>query len=215
MTRHDDGTDGADPQLRARLRATDPARDLPALDPAWTTWKVRQTMDTTESTTPTTSSATDPARAPRPRRRVPVPVLVGAGALAVAAVAVTAVTLGSPRTTVTALSLPPAGDALSAMCAVISPEGLAQHETAFAGRVEAVADGRVTLAVTERFKGEVGDEVTVPQPAADLPAEVSPGTFETGRTYLISSDGGVVAACGQSGADSPELRALYRQAFPG
>jgi hypothetical protein len=68
------------------------------------------------------------------------------------------------------------------------------------------------VAVT--FKGDTEGEVIVPQQAADLPSEFSPGQFNLGATYLIgTTNGEQIAVCGRSGPATPELRAQYAQAF--
>lgn len=209
--------DLTDEDLRVLLRATDPAADLPETEPAWTTWKAHQTMTTTEDTADGTAArpATDVGDGRARTRRRRTGLVAGAGLVTAGIVA--AVALGTSGSAVTPLTLPPdAGGGLAAMCAQLTPDLLAPRETAFEARAVSVGDGQVVLEVTRRYQGEVDDRVSVPQPAADLPPEVSPGQFSVGADYLIATDqGGQVAACGQSGPAGPELRALYEQAYGG
>ena len=187
--------DDEDDDLRARLRRVDPAHDLAPLDEG-----------RTRAVAARAAATAAPGRHGVPRRRG---VLVGA-VLAVAAAAVVVTLVGGRDPAVTRLTAPAVD--VSASCAVLTPELLAQHALAFRARVVAVEDGRVSLEVTHRFTGEVEDEVRVEQPADDL-AELAPAQFEVGVDYLVTADAGTLSACGQTGPDSPELRALYEAAF--
>lgn len=194
-----------DDRLRDLLRAGDPARELPPSDPTWIRWKAGRISSGADEVTG--------LAAPRRNRRR-VGVLAG-GLTAAAAAVVAAVTVGTGTAAVTALTAPPRGDpAMESACATLTPEGLRQNATAFEARVTGVTDGTVTMEVTHRFKGEVEDEVTVPQQATDAATDSSTAPFEDGRSYLVSTvDGTQVTACGQTGPTSPELRVLYEQAF--
>lgn len=204
--------DDPDDRLRSLLRAGDPARDLPPSDPTG----VRRRAGRISSSAPADRSPAPSPRRPH-RRRVG---LVAGGVTLAAAAGVAAVLVGTgggPGTaTVTALTVPAAADPATSMCATLTPEGLRQNATAFEARVTGVEGGTVTMEVVRRFKGEVEDEVTVPQQTADVPSDFSAVPFQDGRSYLVSTvDGTRVTACGQSGPVSPELQALYERAFAG
>lgn len=88
------------------------------------------------------------------------------------------------------------------------------NEVAFAATVTSVDGDEVALAVTERFRGEVTDEVIVAQ-GTDPNLEYSTGEFVAGGDYLVAVTDGAAASCGLTGPESPELRALYEEAFAG
>jgi hypothetical protein len=102
----------------------------------------------------------------------------------------------------------------TAMCMALSPELIRQGELAFRADVTGIDAGIVTLQVTERFQGDVGDLVQVEQ-GDGVPIDGAPIVFENGATYLISSDGETIGGCSGSGVASPELEALFDEAFPG
>lgn len=161
----------------------------------------------------TTDSTSVPSEAPaRPRALRPW-MLAGAGAVAAgAAAAIVLPALLAPAPTVTTLALE-SSDA-TAMCMALSPELLRQGALAFRADVTGIDGGVVTLQVTERFQGEVGDLVQVQQ-GDDIPIDGAPIVFQDGASYLISSDGTTIGGCSGSGVVSPELEALFDEAFPG
>lgn len=202
----DPGEHPDDEGLRQALRAADPARSSPPLDPHWT----RRTVENVMSTTQQTPANLTPRGRTRRRRVVG---LVAACGVAAAVVVTGAVALFPRSADVTHLTVAPVD--VSAMCAVITPEALAQHESAFEATVVGISAGEVTLEVTRRFAGDVGDRVVVAQQDDTMPGELSIAPFEDGGDYLVSTDGGRVAACGHSGPVGPELLALYEQAYGG
>lgn len=110
----------------------------------------------------------------------------------------------------TALTAP--NTQVAAMCAELTPETMADADTAFRGTVTAIDGGQVTLRVDEEYEGDLEDFVTVPQ-QEDQPSELSAGAFVEGDEYLISAIDGVITTCGQSGPATPELAELYDAAF--
>lgn len=98
-------------------------------------------------------------------------------------------------------------------CAVPSAETLATFDTAFEGTVTAMADGTATLSVEEWYAGEEASTVTVEAPSKALEDLLMAVDFEEGRTYLVSADGDRVTLCGFTAEASPELEALYAEAF--
>lgn len=198
---NDEGS-GVDRRLLARI---DPAASLaPVSDERLT----RLTEDA--MTTDTTPARPEAQPRQRPWRTW---VIAGAGTLAAgAAAAIVLPALLAPAPTVTTLTMEPV-DA-SAMCLALTPELVAESELAFRADVTGIDGGVVSLRVTERFQGEVGDVVQVAQ-GDDVPLDGAPIVFENGATYLISTDGTSVSSCSASGVVTPELEALFDAAFPG
>ncbi|WP_374454815.1 hypothetical protein [Nocardioides sp.] len=100
-------------------------------------------------------------------------------------------------------------------CAVPSAEVLGTFDTAFAGTVTALEDGTATLAVDRWYAGGDADTVTVTTPEKDLAALLMAVEFEKGKSYLVSATDGRVTLCGFTGETTPELQALYDEAFGG
>jgi hypothetical protein len=197
--RHHDEHD--DNQVIAWMRDADPVSDLTPL-PAWQLERLKET-----AMTPTTTAA--PARS---RRRLVAVVGISAAAAAAIIGGVVLAGPGSPGGGVTALSAPAAGGP-AAMCAEVTPEGLASSTLAFRGTVTSTADGLVTFRVDDVFTGDVEQTVTVPQGDSDMPVDGAAPVFEDGVTYLVSTTENTIQSCGLTGEDSPELSSLYDQAF--
>jgi hypothetical protein len=100
-------------------------------------------------------------------------------------------------------------------CAVPSAETLATFDTAFSGTVTAVGDGTATLSVDQWYAGDEAATVTVGSPSKDLQDLLLAVDFQEGRSYLVSATGGRVTLCGFTAEESPELQALYDEAFAG
>lgn len=195
---HDD-----DHRLREQLRHIDPARDLAPHSPTWLSHRMEQIMTAPTSTAPATTA--EPVR----KRRVWI-VAAAAALAASAAIVVPLALAGSPTTEV--LALPSDGGTTISSCLPVTPEGLSSQEKAFAANAVAVDGDTVTLEVTERFAGDVADRVEVTQLDA-IDSDFSSVSFEVGESYLVAAGDGMVRGCGLSGADSPELRAVYDAAF--
>lgn len=182
-----------DDELMARLQAADPRPDLPPIRPE----RLDQLLeDTVTSTAPTTR-----------RPRALLLAAAAAGVLVVGGGVLYLTDGDDPNTVLTVAASDPA-----ASCAVVTSDGLADSQVAFAGRVTDISGGTVTLETTERFAGDVSDTVEVTQGDGSV-VDGAPITFEQGQSYLLSADGGTISSCGGSGPDSPELRSLYEQAF--
>lgn len=107
-----------------------------------------------------------------------------------------------------------ADGAAAAKCAVPIPDTLATFDTAFSGTVTALDGGTATLSVDEWYAGGDGaDTVTVTSPSEQLQDLLLAVDFQEGRSYLVSADGDRVTLCGYSGEESPEMQALYEEAF--
>jgi hypothetical protein len=189
--------------VRRLISRADPARSLAPLRADKIT---RLTEDAMTTTDPRTTGA-----APRSRRGL----LIGglAAAAAVAAIAIAAPFLTAPAAPPTVLALQPTDP--MAMCAVITAEAIDDFaETAFRADVTDISEGTVTLRVTERFRGEVSDTVEIVQ-GTDTALDGGPIVFTDDAAYLISTADGEVLTCGLSDVASPELEALYAEAFAG
>lgn len=137
---------------------------------------------------------------------------LGAGAAAIAAVAFAIPAIIGTSVAATALTQPAAGGP-AAMCAQVTPEAVAAAGTSFRADVRSITDGTVTLSVTERFAGEVGDTVTVTQ-GVGAGIDGEPIVFVDGESYLLSASAdGVIITCGVSGVADAGLTAVYDAAF--
>ena len=108
-----------------------------------------------------------------------------------------------------------ADDSVAAKCAVPSAETLATFDTAFAGTVTSLDDGTATLSVDQWYAGDETDTVTVASPSEDLQDLLMAVEFEEGKSYLVSATDTRVTLCGFTAEQSPELEALYDEAFAG
>jgi hypothetical protein len=205
-----------DDELRARLRASDPARSLPSADPTG----VARLLEDVMSTELTTEN-----RATGARDRSPLTWLVAAAAiLIIAGVGIFGLlNHGSdPETppvagdaeTVTELSAP-SDAAYRARCMVPNAETLALQSVAFDGTVTALADGVVTLTPSHWYAGGPTDLVRVRAPSAEMQRLVGAVRLENGGRYLVSATEGRITVCGFSAPYSAGLAALYQRAFPG
>lgn len=105
-------------------------------------------------------------------------------------------------------------DGSTGKCAAPNAETLAGFDTAFAGTVTSLDDATATLSVDQWYAG--GDDastVTVSAPSQDLQDLLMAVDFEEGTSYLVSADGERVTLCGFTAETSPELEALYAEAF--
>jgi hypothetical protein len=214
-----------DPQLRALLRQSDPARSLAPADP---NGLARLLLDIQEDTVSNDlDTRTDlPEQTTELRRRGPLAWLVAAAAVAtIAGGGYAAVSSMQDRGTVeqagpsTSTADDPvvitlqAPTSLPARCLVPTPELLAGAETAFAGTVTAIDGDVVTLEPTETYAGETADEIEVVGLRPDIRVLAGQPEFVVGGTYLVSATDGQVSACGFSGEATPELQGLYDLAF--
>ncbi|GAB3024453.1 hypothetical protein GCM10011376_09950 [Nocardioides flavus (ex Wang et al. 2016)] len=130
----------------------------------------------------------------------------------------------APQPTATSESSGPAGEqtlaltadgSTTARCAMPSAEVLATFDTAFEGTVTSIDDGTVTLDVDRWYAGDEASTVTVEAPSKVLEDLLLAVDFQEGRTYLVSADGDRVTLCGFTSETTPELEAMYAEAFPG
>lgn len=106
-----------------------------------------------------------------------------------------------------------ADGSMAGKCAVPSAETLATFDTAFAGTVTSLDDGTATLSVDQWYAGEEAATVTVESPSRDLQDLLMAVDFREGRSYLVSATDDRVTLCGFTAEESPELQALYDEAF--
>jgi hypothetical protein len=144
------------------------------------------------------------------------PVLAAAVAVAVAVAGVAgAIALSGDDAPADALALTSAPEDLMQMCIEVTPETLGDPavELAFEGTVTAVDGAQATLTVDRWYRGGDAEVVTVTSPDDSETALLGGVTLDEGSTYLISASDGAVRSCGQSGPASPELEALFAEAF--
>lgn len=205
--------------LRAGTTADADGADEDVEDASTTTTTTAAAAASTEAPSAQVGDLAE-ARRRRQRRRW------GAAGLGLAAAAAGVIALstglpgmpGTPGTTaVTALQAAgPGAGGPATMCAQLEPALLASFDVAFEGRVvevRPVTGGEVVVLEVERvYRGDVGQRVEVSTPGAGslLDGTVS---LEQGGDYLVAASDGQVAGCGATGQTSPELGALYEQAF--
>lgn len=198
-----------DDELRARLRAADPARrDAPA--ESWIDELVEATVNEQENRTEETPS--------RSRWLVP-----GVAAAAVAAIAVGGYAFvaaddggGAKDEQQTELALTvPSADPMTSMCIQFSAEALSPMEVAFAGTATDVTGDQVTLDVDHWYKGGDADVVEVTG-SSDAGVLLEGGIeFTEGERYLVTATDGNVNGCGFSGLYTADMAAAFDQAFGG
>lgn len=203
-----------DDELLARLRAADPAHgdtsaadDAPGHGPSWID-------DLTEATMTDSREAIETPT--RPRRWLP----AAAAAVVLAATGIALAARGggddappaAQPTTVMTLTLP-ADDAM-ASCMQVSAEVLRPMEVAFSGIATEVEEEAVTIAPDRWYKGGEGATVVkLTTMGPEMVALIYNVQFEKGTRYLITATDGQVNACGFSAEWSPELAAMFEQAF--
>jgi hypothetical protein len=209
-------------ELRARLRAADPASSLPRSDPDRVARLLEDTMSHPE--TPEPSDGT--------RQRSPLTWLAAAAAAVIIAGAGVFAVLdrgedsGSPAAgpdptpstsaPSTTELLAPGAEVGSGRCLPPSADVLAGADVAFEGTVEEIEGDLVTLRTTRWYAGPPTDLVTVQGPSEDLQALLAAVDFQDGRRYLVAATAdGRVMVCGFSAPHSQRLEQLYGQAFGG
>lgn len=199
-------------ELEQRLRAANPVPPTVPVDRA----RSPRARTLVEHIVTDTHAALDTEPTPRARRW---PLLAVAAAAVVAVVGVAVVVASDDDAPVTddALSLTIAAEDPMAMCIELTPETLGDPgvELAFKGTVTSVDGDQATLRVDEWFRGGDAEEVTLTAPAEAETALLGAVTLEEGAAFLISAADGAVRSCGQSGPLSPELEALFTEAFDG
>ena len=215
-------TDG---ELRDRIARADPAAG-PATDPI-TSPSSRALLEEIMNTPVLDSHPTPDEMTVRPRRRWAVPALAAAAVAAVGLGVVLAGTgdddggeLADAPIVTTApgklkvLELSTGTEDVMAMCMAITPELIAEMPVAFKGTVDSSEGAIVTLTIDQAYQGTDAQVATLVAPEG-LEALIGGVAFVPGQQYLITATDGVVNYCGFSGPATPELQALFDQAFPG
>lgn len=223
-----------DDQLRDRIRRTDPlAHSEPggaSHDPI-TSPEARSLLEAIMNT-PVTEDR--PAAQPAPDEHATTTqpsnprrwyVMVGAAAAAVAVLAVGAMAMtggsddpevADPVATqpekLTVLELSSGNDDIMASCMVVDASIIAQNQVAFKGTVTMAEGGVVQLTVDDAYAGVTEQAVTLSSPEG-LEALIGGVAWEVGASYLVSAWDGTVNYCGQTGPATPELQAIYDEAF--
>ncbi len=229
---HDGPPPGEQPgdDLRARLRAADPAASLPPVGSD----RVRELLEATMNDDDHTARAPEAAR----RRRWPV-VAAAAAALVLGGLAVGIAATGgedtgpavsaddasseapadpgaSPDTggdDLTTLALEAAAPPPNLRCRRVTDDALAGMETAFAGTVTDVEGETVTFEVERWYAGGDVDVVEVLNPEGLAAALEGPPDFEPGQRFLITASEGQVTGCGFSAPYSERLERMFARAF--
>jgi hypothetical protein len=222
-----------DDELRALLRASDPAGSLPPADQAALAILLEDIMSADLEIRPVAPDDASRASGTHGRNRLTwlvaaaaAAMIAGVGGVAIAGLSdddspapqasdhrttPPASTAGAP---VAGLTTELTAKAPTGRCAVADANLLAQYDQAFQGTVTAIDGDTVTLQATQVYNGEVGEVVEVAATPADLPALVSAVNFQVGGTYLVSAFDGSVSMCpGFSGPASGEIQKLYTEAF--
>lgn len=220
-----------DEQLRARIERADPAGGA-TVEPV-TSAPARTLLEdimNADIDTERDDAATFQLEPPQ-RRRSWIAASAAAALVAVVAVGVVALTRDDdggevavpPASTVPTTDAPgklkvielSAGtEDVMAMCMAITPELVADMQVAFKGTVDSVDGDIVTLRIDQAYAGTDAQMATLAAPAG-MEALIGGVAFEVGQQYFITANDGTVNYCGFSGPVSPELEAIFSQAFPG
>lgn len=215
-----------DDALLARLRAADPAADLPPAEPERARRLLEDVRKQPRDPGEPPSSAPSPAPSGPTRSRWSRALPWLAGAAAAAMVAIAGFSLMAQR--VEAPSSPPsvaapepssttvaAPAAAPGRCLPPSAEVLAGAELAVDATVTEVAGDQVTLTVNQWFAGTPTDEVVVTAAPASLQELIGAPDLQQGQRYLLAANGGQLMVCGFSGSFDSERSTLYATAFGG
>src|SRR4051794_22430666 len=188
-------SDDPDDDLRARLRAADPASSLSPADPDRVTHLLEAAMSETTTQTPE-------SRETGTRGRSPLTWLVAAAAVVLI---VGAGIFGLSHRghdpapgagdTVTALGY----QAPSGRCLLPSTDVLRRQGVAFRGTLTSLAGGTARFDVTHWYAGGPTDVAEVTAPATDLTDLQQAADLRVGGDYLVSATHGTVTACGFTG----------------
>jgi hypothetical protein len=129
--------------------------------------------------------------------------------------AATSSSSGQPDTTGSGTLALTADGSVAGKCAMPSAETLSTFDTAFSGTVTSLDGGTATLEVDQWYAGDEAATVTVESPSEDLQDLLMAVDFQEGKTYLVSATDTRVTLCGFTAEQTPELEAMYAEAFPG
>jgi hypothetical protein len=106
----------------------------------------------------------------------------------------------------------PSGTSMGS-CLRLSASELGRMSPAFAGTATQVSSGSVVLNVDEWYAGGDAEQVVLDVPDDQSRALLGEVTFVENEKYLITAANGTVNLCGFSGPATPQLQALYDDAF--
>lgn len=196
-------------QLRDRLRRIDPMRSGAPTEPP-TTESSRRLLEEIMST-----PVKDPSREISPVRRNWLMAATAVAALALVVGGVATLTGGDPDPVAAEpLVLSTGESGVIASCLPLDAEYLASMPMAFEATAVSVEGDEVVLDVDRWFRGGEATQVILRAPQG-FEALIDGFAFEAGARYLISASEGTVNYCGFSGLATPELRAVYDEAFGG
>lgn len=220
-----------DDQLRDRIGRLDPLIDGASIEPV-TSSTARALLEDIMSTPVSNEPTPAQHQSRRPSWRI-----VGVAAAAVAAlgigiavvnsggdgdgeIAITTTAPAADDTTaptqapgkVKVLDLTAGAEDLTAMCIRLDASILRDVEVAFKGTVTMSENGIVQLTIDQAYKGTDAGAATLSAPQG-MEALIGGMAFDVGQQYLIAAVNGTVNYCGQSGPVTPELQALYDEAF--
>lgn len=112
------------------------------------------------------------------------------------------------------LELSAASEDVMASCLRLDPAMVAMSPVAFRGTAESVAGEIVTLTIDHWYVGGDAQVATLVAPTG-MQALIGGIAFEPGKSYIVAAHDGVVSYCGLTGEATPELEAIYAEAFPG
>lgn len=233
-----------DDDLLARMRAADPAADLPPAAPESVSRLLEDVMkhpvdhvsspDPAAAASSGAASTTGPAAAgspnsapagPAPSRwSRALPWVAGAAAAAMVAIAgfsLMAQRVEPPAQQPTVAAPGPTTTTVTApaaapgRCVPPSPEVLAGAELAVDATVTEVAGDQVTLTVNQWFAGTPTDELVVTAVPASLQDLIGAPDLQQGQRYLLAANAGQLVVCGFSGPFDSERSTLYTAAFGG
>ena len=113
----------------------------------------------------------------------------------------------------TALSLSTGGlSNNAATCPKVDSKLIASDPIVFKGVVTAKREGFVEFKVEQAYAGVSAKAVTLTA-AKSVDFWLGPVHWEVGSHYLVTAAAGVVNFCGETGKATPELQAVFDQAF--
>lgn len=222
-----------DDQLRDRIGRLDPLDDIDGVSIDPITSRAARSLLETVMTSPLTDDRPVPDHPTDEHHDSPARwsgnrgwlALAGAAAaVAVLAVGAVAMTGGSddepevadPVVTqpdkLSVLELSSGNDDIMASCMPIDATIIAQNQLAFKGTVTMAEGAVVQLTVDEAYVGVDAQAVTLNSPEG-MEALIGGVAWEVGAQYLVSAWDGTVNYCGQTGPATPELQAIYDEAF--
>jgi hypothetical protein len=209
-------------QLRSRLTGVDPLADGPDIDPI-TSDRARALLEETMKT-PVAPLPDRRSASPGPRRWV----LIGSAAALVGALAIGGALLNrnddSPVASQATATTAPAKlkvlelstgttDPSMMSCLPVSAESVAMAPIAFRAVVDTADGDIVTMTIDRWYRGGDAQAVTLTAPSG-MEALIGGIEFTPGEAVLVTAYDGVVNYCGMSGPATPELQAIFDEAFP-